>query len=122
MKYMMLMYSKPAETKVMARSDLDEVLRKHEAIRAELTASGELLNGAGLAYPESTTNLHWRDQAPAYVAEGPLVDGEEHMTAYYVFECADRDRALAIAERLLDFHVTSVEVRDIHDSTGFPNP
>lgn len=119
MRYMLLMYSKPAETKVMSPEELDEVLRKHEAIRRDLTASGELLSGAGLAFPENTTNLHWRDQAPPFVANGPLVDGDEHMTAYYVVDCADRDRALAIAEHLLDFHVTSVEVREIHDSTGF---
>lgn len=120
MKFILLMYSKPAETKAMSTSDLEAVMRKHEALRAELTASGELINGAGLAYPESTTNVHWRDRAPAVFTEGPLVDGEEHMTAYYTFECADRDRALAIAERLLDSHVTTVEVREIHDSTGFP--
>jgi hypothetical protein len=119
MKYMVLMYSNPAETKAMSASDLDVVLRKHEALRAELTDSGELLNGAGLAFPEDTTNLRLRDGLPVAL-DGPLRAAEEHMTAYYVFDCADRDRALAIAERLLDSHVTAVEVRDIHDSAGMP--
>ena len=121
MKYMMLMYSKPSETKSMSTSELDVIMRKHEALRAELTRSGELLNGAGLAYPESTASLRWQPGTPLALADGPLVPGEEHMTAYYTFECASRDRALAIAELLLDFHVTAVEVREIHDSTGFPS-
>ena len=121
MRYMVLMYSKPAETKVMPGSDLETIMHKHEKLRTELTESGELLNGAGLVFPESTTNLRWRDSAPATAVDGPLVDGDEHMTAYYVFDCADRERALALAERLLDFHVTAVEVREIHDSVGFPS-
>jgi hypothetical protein len=115
MKYMVLMYSVPAETKAMSREDLDVVLRKHEALRASLTASGELRGGAGLAFPEDTRNLRLIDGI-AVTDDGPLVDATVHLTAYYVVDVADRDRVLAIAEGLLDSHVTAVEVRYIHDS------
>ena len=37
---------------------------------------------------------------------------------YYVVDCESPERALRIAEGILDFHVTAVEVREIHDSTG----
>jgi hypothetical protein len=84
MKYMVLMYSNPARTKAMSASELDAVMRKHDALRDELTESGELLSGAGLAYPEDTTTIRLR--AGAGVA--------------------------------VDFHVTAVEVRSIHDSVG----
>jgi hypothetical protein len=40
------------------------------------------------------------------------------MTAYYVFDCETAERAQAIAEGILDDHVTAVEVRRIHDSVG----
>lgn len=118
MKFMVLMYSRPAETKAMSGADLEVVLRKHEALRAELTASGELLNGAGLTFPEDTTTVRFDSDGAPLAVEGSISIGEEHMTAYYVLECADRERAVAIAERLLDSHVTAVEVRSIHDSTG----
>jgi hypothetical protein len=114
---MVLMYTKPAETKAMSESDLDTVLRKHAALRAELTASGELVNGAGLAFPEDTRTVRLGTGGPV-AADGPFAPADEHVTAYYVLDCADRDRAVAIAERLLDFHVTAVEVRHIHDSVG----
>ena len=116
MRYMVLMYSVPAETKAMSREELDVVLRKHEALRTELTASGELRGGAGLAFPEDTMNLRLLDGI-AVAADGPLVDATVHLTAYYVID-ADRDRALAIAEGLLDSHVTAVEVRYIHDTVN----
>ena len=115
MRYAVLMYSVPADTKAMTQDDLDVVIEKHAALRDELTESGELVGGAGLVLPEDTTTLRWSD-GEVLRASGPLVEGDEHMTAFYLVDCADRDRALAIGERVLDFHVTSVEVREVHDT------
>jgi hypothetical protein len=115
MKYALLMYADPDHTKGMSRSELDVLANKHEALRNELTATGELLNGAGLVFPEETTVVRFGGEGPQ---QGPLItDSHEHLTAYYVVECASPERAQSLAEHLLDHHVTSVEVRRIHDST-----
>ena len=115
MKYALLMYTDPDETKAMSTADFDEVMRKHEALRTELTESGELAGGDGLAFPEETRTLRLRDGVVAGT-DGPLVEATEHLSAYYVVECEDQARAVAIGEQLLDFHVSAVEVRRIHDS------
>lgn len=104
------MFSEPAHTKAMTEDELAEIVSKHEAIRDELTHSGELLNGTGLAYPENTTVLR-QGENEVVARRGPLIAADEHMTAYYVIECQSRDRAQAIAERALDHHVTAVELR-----------
>ena len=118
MKYAVLMFSEPAHTKAMSEDELAEILDKHEVLRNELTRSGELLNGAGLAYPEDTTVL--RLEGDGVVARrGPLLSADEHVTAYYVIECESHDRAREIAGRTLDHHVTAVELREIHDTAGF---
>lgn len=117
MKFMVLMYSDPAETKALTASERDAVFLKHEALHSDLADSGEMLNGAGLAYPEDTTTIRWQ-KGTATAADGPLTDVEEQLTAYYVLECESAERARAIAERVLDFHVTAVEVRQVHDSFG----
>jgi hypothetical protein len=115
MKYALLMYSDPAHTRAMTAAELDVVMRKHEAVRRDLTESGELLNGAGLAFPDETTLV----RAGVVAHTGPFATGSvEHVTAYYVIECASADRAQRLAEHLLDEHVTAVEVRRIHDSVG----
>jgi hypothetical protein len=114
-RYALLMYTVPADTKAMTRADFDVVMEKHAALRDELTESGELAGGAGLVLPEQTTTLRWSD-GEVTTANGPLLEGDEHMTGFYLVDCADRDRALAIGEHVLDFHVTSVEVREIHDT------
>jgi hypothetical protein len=117
-KYALLMYADPAHTRAMSEPELDVVMRKHEALRAELTESGELLSGAGLAFPDETTLVRLREDG-VVVQPGPFATGSvEHLTAYYVVECAAVDRAQRLAEHLLDHHVTAVEVRGIHDSAG----
>ena len=118
MKYALLMFSDPAQTKAMSADEIAEIMSKHEALREELTRSGELLNGAGLVYPEDTVVLRLGPDG-VIARRGPLSAADEHMTAYYVVDCDGPVRARAIAERTLDHHVMAVEVREIHDSTGF---
>jgi hypothetical protein len=117
MKFVVLMYSDPNDAKTLPAADLDVVLRKHEVLRTELTESGELLNGAGLAHPETTKTIRMREGVPAAV-DGPFAEAEVHLTAYYVIDCETVERAHSIAEGILDFHVTAVEVRQVHDSVG----
>lgn len=110
------MYADPAHTQAMSKSAVDVVLRKHEALREELTASGELTGGAGLALPHETTVLRLGPDGVA-LREGPLVtESGEQLTAYYEIDCETADRAREIAARVLDDHVTAVEVRRIHNT------
>ncbi|MFB7616315.1 YciI family protein [Kitasatospora sp. NPDC056181] len=129
MKYMVLMYADPAATEAMSEAQRAEVFRRHEALHQDLAGTGEMLNGAGLAYPRDTTTIRWRADGPgaangpgaagqAEAANGPLTGTAEQLTAYYVLDCATPERARAIAERVLDFHVVAVEVRPVHDSFG----
>jgi hypothetical protein len=114
------MYAVPADTEAMSDAALAVVARKHEQIREDLTASGELVGGSGLALPDETTVLRLGADGAAVAGEGPLAaSAVEHLTAYYEVDCATVGRAREIAARLLDDHVTTVEVRRIHDAVDF---
>lgn len=113
MKYILLMYADPVATQAMSASDRDTVASKHQEVRAALVSSKELLGGAGLDYPWTTTTLRWNEGKPVSTG-GALTDGIEQLTAYYLVECVSLDRASVIAQGLLDFHVTAVEVRRVH--------
>jgi hypothetical protein len=117
MKYMVLMYADPAATEAMTPEQRADVFRRHEALHRDLEGSGELLNGAGLAYPRDTTVLRGQDGGST-ASTGPLAEAEVHLTAYCIVDCESAERAGAIAERVLDFHVVAVEVRPVHDSFG----
>jgi hypothetical protein len=116
MKYVALMYTDPEHTKAMSKPAFDAVMRKHTQLGEELIASGELIGGMGMAVPEETTLL--RLGPDGVVADrGPLAAGASiHISAYYELECETDERAREIAERLLDDHVTAVELRSVHDS------
>ncbi|MER5598684.1 YciI family protein [Streptomyces sp. NPDC002265] len=117
MKYMVLMYADPVATEAMTAAERADVFRRHEALHQDLADSGELLNGAGLAYPRDTTTMRWRGEAST-VTDGPFGAEAEQLTAYYVIDCASPERAREIAGRVLDFHVVAVEVRPVHDAFG----
>jgi hypothetical protein len=70
-KYVVLMYADPAQTKAMTAEDRDMVARNHAALRTELINSSELLEGAGLAYPAEATILRLEDGTVA-ITRGPL--------------------------------------------------
>lgn len=102
----------------MTESELDVIARKHAKLRDELTASGELAGGAGLVLPDETTVLRLGPGKPLAGA-GPLSgrsDDDEHLTAYYEVDCETLDRAKEIGASVLDHHVTSVEIRRIHET------
>ena len=113
MKYMLLMYADPNATKAMAASERDEVAAKHKALVDKLTQSGELLSGEGLDYAWNAVTVRWNQGSPQ-TSDKPFNDGEQQLTAYYVVDCASRERALELARELVDFHVTAVEVRQVH--------
>ncbi|MEW1913301.1 YciI family protein [Kitasatospora sp. NPDC085895] len=116
---MVLMYADPAATAAMTAEQRAEVFARHEALHRDLADSGELLNGAGLAYPADTTALRpARGDGGAVASDGPLTAAAEQLTAYYVLDCASPERAREIAGRVVDFHVVAVEVRPVHDSFG----
>jgi hypothetical protein len=115
-RYALLMYADPAHTQAMSELAVEDVKRKHGALVEELIANDEVTGGAGLALPHETTVLRLDGDSIA-VREGPLTpEPVEQLTAYYEIDCETLDRAREIASRILDDHVTAIELRRIHDS------
>ena len=113
MKFALMMSTKPAEAAQLNDADVQTIEAKHADLRNVLGLTGEIINGAGLSPPSETTTVR-----PSGTTSGPLINGDEHVTAYYVIDVASRQRAEEIAARILDDHVTAVEVRAIHNTNG----
>ena len=54
MKYLVLMYADPTATEAMTAAERAEVFRRHEALHEDLEGTGEMLNGAGPAFPRDS--------------------------------------------------------------------
>jgi hypothetical protein len=99
----------------MTAEERAEITTKFTELGTELLASGELRNGCGMAYPAETRTFRWREKPTT----GPFQPGDTLLSSYWVLDCETEERAHTIAERMLDWHVTAVEVRSVHDSVGF---
>ena len=112
-----MMHTSPTDSQTLTDEEVSAIEAKHAKLLEELEASGEVINGAGLNLPDETTTIRILGGEPVS-STGPVAAGEEHVTAYYLLECRDRDRAVEIASGILDSHVTAIEVRQVHNSNG----
>ena len=118
MKFMVLMYADPATTASMTPPNAPTSSPATRHCTPTSPPPARCWNSAGLAFPADTMTLRWQPDAAPAVVEGPIAAAAQSVTAYYVLECENAERAHEIAARVLDFHVVAVEVRPIHDWFG----
>ncbi|MQA64067.1 MAG: hypothetical protein GEU86_21985 [Actinophytocola sp.] len=117
MKYMLLVRSNRSEWAEWddpsddALATMDFMAR----LNAELLASGEFVDAAGLANPVLAKTVRNHDDA-SVITDGPYSEAKEVLGGYWVLDCESYDRALAIAARVVEFGghgPDTVEVRPI---------
>jgi hypothetical protein len=122
-KYLVLIYSNPTTWahptfghtdyyRSASPAERAEMDAQFEALLSETSASGELVSGTPLAEPATTRTVQVRDGATV-TTDGPFAESKEQMAGYFVFDCADIDRATELAARFPDARFGRVEVRPI---------
>ncbi|MPZ28113.1 MAG: hypothetical protein GEV12_17300 [Micromonosporaceae bacterium] len=113
MKYLLMIYGNQSTWDSWSDEDVRSVLRSHEQLQAELTASGELVGGAGLT-TMGARSVRVNGGVPA-VTDGPFTEAKEVLAGYYLVECDSLERATEIAARLPEARYDPVEVRRVMD-------
>jgi hypothetical protein len=116
-KYMLLIYDHPDTRKLFTSPEGADLRAEVDAIVKELTDSGELVDGEGLADPSNTKTVRVRDGAPA-VTDGPFMEAKEHFGGYLIVDCENPERATDIALRWPNARFTAVEVRPLMGASG----
>jgi hypothetical protein len=116
-KYMLLIYQNPAGFEALSEEERSTVFADVDEIVKELTESGELLGGEGLADPSNTKTVKVREGVPA-VTDGPYLESKEHLVGYCLVECESVERATDIATRWPDARYWAVEVRPLMVAAG----
>jgi hypothetical protein len=107
-EYLILIYNN-AETEAAILGDArEEFEAAHEAVQAELKASGELVETQILDEVEARVV---RTGKSPLVTDGPYAELAEWVGGYYRVDCADLDRATAIAARFVEARWSPIEVR-----------
>jgi hypothetical protein len=111
MKYLVMVHGSQADYEAMAgkpsagspawtEQDMQAMFAFMEGVNNDLVASGEMVDGNGLAAPASTRAvLPGADGSPV-VTEGPYGDAQKQIAGYWVLDCASPERVTEIAARI----------------------
>jgi hypothetical protein len=115
MKYLMLIYENPGTRETFFADK--ELMGRVDAIVNELTESGELVTGEGLADPSQAKAIRVVDGVPA-VTDGPFAEAKEHLGGFMIVDCESLDRVLDIARRFPHIGTGGMEVRPLMGGGG----
>jgi hypothetical protein len=115
MKYVVLIYSNPASWRSLPAEEAERVIKVHNDLIDELTASGEFVGIYRLADASNARTVAQRDGVPA-VTDGPFGESKEVLASLWELDVESLERAVEIAA-VLTPHAT-VEVRALMDAAG----
>ena len=102
MKYMLLMnYFVEGVPPIdqWAPEDVQRHIQFQHDLGAELVASGELVDGQGLAWPATAKFVRSDGVADPVVTDGPFPESKEFLAGYWTVDVEDEARAIAIAAK-----------------------
>ena len=94
------------------------------AINDDLSETGEMLDGRGLAEPAKIRHVSRGADGKAVITDGPYSETKELLCGYWVLECESLERVTEIAERITqcpqpaDAPEYPVVIRPILDGAG----
>lgn len=89
-----------AQAPAWSEQELQAMYAYMGAINDDLSESGELVDGQGLAEPARTRLVALGQDGKAVITDGPYSETKELMAGYWVLECASLERVTEIAERV----------------------
>ena len=100
MKYIILMQGPKRDWQTfneMAAKDITAHIDFMKRLNEDLTASGELVDAQGLAFPDQGKIVTARTNASPVVTDGPFLESKEFLAGYWIVDVEDETRAIAIA-------------------------
>ncbi|MEJ3651919.1 YciI family protein [Actinomycetes bacterium KLBMP 9759] len=83
---------------------------KVDRVNAEMVATGAWVFGGGLL-PSAEAAVVRFDRGAATTTDGPFAETKEQLGGFWVVRCADRDEAMAWAEKCAEACGSPIEVR-----------
>jgi hypothetical protein len=104
MRYMLLMNYEggagcDAPMSEWAPEDIAAHIDFQHDLGRELTTSGELVDGQGLAAPDASRTVTWDGRNAPVVTDGPFAESKEFLAGYWTVDVDSEERALEIAAK-----------------------
>lgn len=117
MKYMMLLHSNPAAFEALPPEEMKAAMEFFDELYKETTASGELVDAAGLADASQAKTVRHRE-GTTVATDGPFAETKEVLASYAIYDLDSHDRALDLAARVAEATGSTVEVWPVMDLGG----
>jgi hypothetical protein len=117
MRYILLIYQNTEAWNAFSQADREVLMHAAGDLVDELTASGELVGGEGLASATQARSTHVRDGVVT-VTDGPFLEAKEALAGYCIVDVATPERAEEIAARWPDAQHWGMEIRALMHGGG----
>ncbi|MEU8920441.1 YciI family protein [Kitasatospora sp. NPDC048545] len=119
MKFLISLHINPAVLDALTDEEKEAIGVGHGRFIEELKESGELILTQALVDPSQAAVVTVRNGQPV-VTDGPFLEAKEFLGGFYLIDCEDKDRAVALAARIPDTRIEGlgVEVRQVMFSDG----
>jgi hypothetical protein len=109
-RYILLIYQNTEAWNGLSQEDKDVFMRAAGDIVAELSSTGEWVDGEGLADASQARSTHLRDGVVT-VTDAPFLEAKEALAGYCIIDVANPERAEEIAARWPDAQYWGIEIR-----------
>ena len=119
MKFLISLHINPAVLEALTDDEQAAIGAGHGAFVEALKESGELITTQALIDPSQAAVVTVRNGLPV-VTDGPFLESKEYLGGFYLIDCEDKERAIALAARIPDAAIEGlgVEVRQVMVADG----
>lgn len=116
MKYMILIYSDPANEPMYGTPEFGTMMGGYGALNKTLRDAGAFVSGDALKNVESATSVRKRN-GQVETMDGPFAETKERLGGYYIVDCENLDVALKYAAMVPAVDYGTIEVRPLMEIT-----
>ena len=113
MKFLLLVGGSQEAWAKLGPADWSANERAHGALIAQVKQTGEFIECGELNVTPAGARIVRTEKGVTSNSDGPLHGGENFASGYYLLDCADIERASAIAAELYESRFAPIEVRQI---------
>jgi hypothetical protein len=113
MKFLLLIGGSRDAWATLTPDDWSENERTHLALIAHLKQTGEFIECDELNVTPAGARIIRTADGATSSTDGPLHDGDDFASGYYLLDCSDIERASEIAAKLYESRFAPIEVRQI---------
>jgi hypothetical protein len=117
MKYMLLVHHDEEAFGKFSETKRQQLLKESVQLTHQLHANGQYLSASPL-HQASTAAIVRVREGKHFVTDGPFVETREQLAGYFLINAEDLDEAIAIAVRVPEARIGTVEVRPVKGGRG----